>query len=78
LAIIKEFGLGILYQLFDARMGYYQLAVVLARWEKLAFQGPNAIKWTYTVMSFPTNGPAIFINFIHDFDSQWKALTQQY
>jgi hypothetical protein len=22
----------------------------------------------------PTNGPAMFINFIHDVDSQWKAL----
>jgi hypothetical protein len=22
----------------------------------------------------PTNGPATFINFIHDLDSQWKAL----
>jgi hypothetical protein len=35
----------------------------------------DAIKWTYTVMPFgPTNGPATFINFIHDVDSQWKAL----
>ena len=26
-------------------------------------------------MSFgPTNGPATFIQFIHDVDSQWKAL----
>jgi hypothetical protein len=25
----------------------------------------------------PTNGPATFINFIHDVDSQWKALAQQ-
>ena len=24
----------------------------------------------------PTNGPATFINFIHDVDSQWKALAQ--
>jgi hypothetical protein len=47
----------------------------LASQEKLAFQGPDAIKWTYTVMPFgPTNGPATFINFIHDVDSQWKAL----
>ncbi len=22
----------------------------------------------------PTNGPAMFVNFIHDVDSQWKAL----
>jgi hypothetical protein len=25
----------------------------------------------------PTNGHAIFINFIHDVNSQWKAITQQ-
>jgi hypothetical protein len=56
-------------------MGYHQLAVAPSSQEKLAFQGPNAIKWTYRVMPFgPTNGPATFINFIHDIDSKWKAL----
>jgi hypothetical protein len=44
-AINKEFGLGILYWLFDATMEYHQLAVALASQEKLAFQGPDAIKW---------------------------------
>ena len=74
-AINKEFGLGILYWLLDAPMGYHQLAVALASQEKLAFQGPNAIKWTYRGMPFgPTNGPATFIQFIHDIDSRWKAL----
>ncbi len=59
-------------------MGYHQLAVALASQEKLAFQGPDAIKWTYTMMPFgSTNGPAIFINFIHDIDSQWKATAQK-
>jgi hypothetical protein len=59
-------------------MGYHQLAVALASQDKLVFQGPNAIKWTYTVMLFgPTNGSATFINFIHDIDSQWKAIAQQ-
>jgi hypothetical protein len=59
-------------------MGYQQLAVALASQENHAFQGPNAIKWTYTVMPFgPTNGPATFITFIHDIDSQWKAMAQQ-
>jgi hypothetical protein len=43
--------------------------------EKLAFQGVDAIKWTYTVMSFgPTNGPATFVNFIYNINSVWKAL----
>jgi hypothetical protein len=61
-------------------MGYHQLAVVLASRKKLAFQGPDAIKWTYTntTMPFePMNRPATFITFIHNGDSQWKALAQQ-
>jgi hypothetical protein len=77
-AINEEFGLGVLYWLFDAPMGYHQLAATFASQEKLAFQGPNAIKWTYRVMLFgPTNGPATFINFIHGVDSQWKALAEK-
>ncbi len=74
-AINEEFGMGVLYWLFDAPMGYHQLSVAPSSQEKLAFQGPDAIKWTYPVMPFgPTNGPATFINFIHNVDSQWKAL----
>jgi hypothetical protein len=41
LAINEEFGLGVLYLLFDAPPGYHQLAITLASQEKLAFQGPN-------------------------------------
>ncbi len=75
LVINEEFGMGQFYWLFDAPMGYHQLAVALDSQEKLAFQGPDAIKWTYTVMPFgPTNGPATFINFIHGVDSQSKSL----
>jgi hypothetical protein len=63
--------------LYNAPSGYHQLAVALVSQEKLAFQGPNAIKWTYTVIPFgPTNGPATFVNFIYDVDSQWKSLTR--
>jgi hypothetical protein len=59
----------------DAPSGYHQLAVAQDSQEKLAFQGPNTIKWTYTVMPFgPMNGPATFVNFIYDVDSQWKSL----
>jgi hypothetical protein len=77
-AINEELGLGVLYWLFDAPMGYHQLAVALASQEKLAFQGPDAIKWTYQVMPFgPTNGPATFINFTHSVDSQWKVLAEK-
>ncbi len=78
LAINEEFGQGVFFWLWDAPMEYHQLAVALASQEKLAFQGPDAIKWTYTIMTFgPTNGPATFITFIHDIDSQWKAMAQQ-
>ncbi len=74
-AVFIEFGTGGWLWLFDAPSGYHQLAVALSSQEKLAFQGTDAIKWTYTVMPFgPTNGPATFINFIHDVDSQWKSL----
>jgi hypothetical protein len=77
-AINEDFGQGSIFWLWDAPMGYHQLAVAKASQEKLAFQGPDAIKWTYTVMLFGrTNGPATFINFIQDVDSQWKALAQQ-
>ena len=76
-AVFVEFGNGQCLWLFDAPSGYHQLAVSEASQEKLAFQGPDAIKWTYTVMPFgPTNGPATFINFIYDVDSQWKALAE--
>jgi hypothetical protein len=64
--------------MFNAPMGYHQLAVALARQEKIAFQGVDAIKWAYTVMPFgPTNGPLTFINFIHDINSVWKELAQE-
>jgi hypothetical protein len=54
--------------MFDLLMGYHQLAV----------SPVDAIKWTYTVMPFgPTNGPAIFITFIHGVNSIWKELAKQ-
>ncbi len=72
-AVFNKFGNGKRMWMFDAPMGYHQLAVEKLSQEKLAFQGVDAIKWTYTVMPFgPTNGPETFINFIHDIDSVWK------
>ncbi len=74
-AIFVEFSMGRFIWMFDAPMGYHQLTVALWSQEKLVFQGVEAIKWTYTLMPFgPTNGPATFVNFIHDIDSVWKAL----
>jgi hypothetical protein len=63
--------------MFNAPMGHHQLAVALASQEKLAFQGVNAIKWTYMVMPFgPTNRSSTFINFIYDIDSVWKEFAK--
>jgi hypothetical protein len=77
-AVHNKFGQGKWRWMFDLPMGYHQLAVAPASQEKLAFQAVDAIKWTYTVMPFgPTNGPATFINFIHNIDSVWKELAQE-
>jgi hypothetical protein len=78
-AVNNEFGQGKWRWMFDAPMGYHQLAVVLPIQEKLAFQAPDVIKWTYTVMPFrPTSGPATFVNFIQDIDSVWKELAKEH
>jgi hypothetical protein len=76
-AVFIEFSMGCFIWMFDVPMGYHQLAIALASQEKLAFQGVDAIKWTYTAMPFgPTNGPATFVNFIYDIDSVWKELAK--
>ena len=69
------FAEGQFFWLLDAPAGYHQLQVAKESMEKLAFAGPDAIKWTYRVMPFgPVNGPMIFISFMHDMDSTWKSL----
>ncbi len=75
MAVGMAFGSRKFLWMHDAPMGYHQLSVSPKTQKKLAFQGPNAIKWTYTVMPFgPTNGLATFIQMIHDLDSAWKDL----
>ena len=74
-AVHSEFGCGPrgFMWLWDATQGYHQLRVAVDSQPKLAFQGTDAIKWTYTVMPFgPTNGPVTFINFAHDINSVWQ------
>jgi hypothetical protein len=59
----------------DAPMGYHQISASKATQEKLALQGPDAIKWTYNLMPFgPTNGPATFVAMIHGLDRVWKGI----
>jgi hypothetical protein len=78
LAVFNEFGQGRWRWMFDAPMGYHQLAVARESQDKLAFQGVDAIKWKYTVMPFrPTSGPATFINFIYDINSVWQKLATE-
>ncbi len=72
-AVSEEFGMGQWMWLYNAPPGYHQLAVALASQEKLAFQAPDAIKWTYTVMPFD---PVTFVSLLYNVDSQWKALTR--
>jgi hypothetical protein len=63
-AVFTKFCLGWYVWMFDAPMGYHQLAVASDSQEKLAFQGVNAIKWTYNVMPFgPTNGASYLCQF---------------
>lgn len=77
-AVMLAFGDGEWIWLMDAPQGYHQLRVAKESQPKLAFQGPDAIKYTYAVMPFgPMNGPTIFIDFIHDMDSGWKALATE-
>lgn len=69
------FGDSVFFYLMDAPQGYHQLRVGPESRLKLAFHGPDAIKWTYNVMPFgPVNGPAIFIKFIHNIDGTWKSV----
>jgi hypothetical protein len=75
LAVSEKFGMGLWMWLYDAPWGYHQLAIVLASQEILAFQGPDMIKWMYTMMPFgPMNGLGTFVNFIYNVNSQWKSL----
>ena len=78
MAVGMAFGSSQFLWMYDAPTGYHQLSVLPETQEKLAFQGPDAIKWTNTVMPFgPTNGPATFIQMIHDLDFAWKELAKQ-
>jgi hypothetical protein len=45
-AVFVEFGNGKFLWLLDAPSGYHQLADEKESQEKLAFQGPDSIKWT--------------------------------
>jgi hypothetical protein len=75
MAVNMAFGSSMWHWMYDAPMGHHQLLVVPESQEKLAFQGPDAIKWTYVVMPFePVNGLSTFIAMIHDLDSIWKGL----
>ena len=74
-AVGNSFGGSSWRWLMDAISGYNQISVAKSSQPKLAFAGPSCSKYTYLVIPFgPVNGPVIFIVFIHDLDSTWKAL----
>ena len=74
-AVGNSFGNSKYRWLMDDISGYNQIRVAKSSRAKLASAGPNCSKYTYLVMPFgPLNGPVIFIVFIHDLDSTWKAL----
>ena len=73
-AVDNSFGGSTIRWLMDAPSGYHQISVEKNSQQKLAFAGPEGTKFTYLVMPFgPVNGPFIFIVFIHDMDTTWKA-----
>ena len=77
-AVSLAFGDGKLFWLMDAPQGYHQLRVEKSSQEKLAFAGPNATKFTYCVMPFgPSNGPPIFIIFMHDMNGRWQSVATE-
>ena len=77
-AVAFAFGKGKFFWLFDAPQGYHQLRVSKSSQAKLAFAGPDATKYTYSVMPFgPTNGPAIFIIFMFDTASTTKTIAAE-
>jgi hypothetical protein len=77
MAVEMAFESSMWHWMYDAPIGYHQLSVSPESQEKLAFQGPDVIKWTYVVMPFgPVNGPATFIVMIHNLDSIWKKVAK--
>jgi hypothetical protein len=74
MAVEGAFG-GSWIWLYNAPMGYHQISASKETQEKLAFQGQDAIKWTYTMMPFgPTNRKATFIAMTHNLNSVWKEI----
>jgi hypothetical protein len=59
----------------DAKSGYHQIYVNEHSQEKLAFMGPNNVKYCYTVMPFgPTNAPAVYTAMICTLKTEYNAL----
>jgi hypothetical protein len=57
----------------DAFSGFHQIKVDLDSQDKLAFWGPDAKKYTYTVLPFgPTNGPAVYQAFMEVLRGVWN------
>lgn len=59
----------------DAKSGYHQISVDEESQEKLAFMGPDNVKYCYTVMPFgPKNAPSVYTAMICLMKSEYDAL----
>ena len=74
-AISHEFGDSVFRWMYDCPQGYHQINATTDACKKLAFAAPNSRIFRYKVMPFgPVNGPTIFIQFIHDMNTDWQAI----
>ena len=75
---LEEFGnsKGLLYFIsVDSKSGYHKIYVNEHSQEKLAFMGPDNVKYCYTVMPFgPKNSPAVYTAMICVLKNEYDAL----
>ena len=59
----------------DKDQGYHQIGGRKCDCQKLAFFGPEGLKWTFKVLLFgPTNAPPFYAAMIRNFQDKWTLL----
>ena len=59
----------------DKAQGYHQIGVRKCDRQKLAFFGPEGLKWTFKVLPFgTTNAPPFYIAMIRQFQDEWTLI----
>ena len=77
LVILDSWGpAGVLWFIcIDKAQGYHQIGVKHGDREKLAFFGPDSLKYTFKVLPFgPTNTPSFYTAMIRQFQDEWTLL----